>query len=198
MLRAGFPARFASATTEQTLRDENAKILGKKGELTAILGGLGALAPEARKAVGGLANTLRREVEAAFADRLADIARQARERELAGPSPDLTLPGRVPAPVGHPHPISRVRDEIVDVLVSLGFAVHDGPEVELEENNFGASRRIPATDACGTAFGCASAMAAHSHASDIASHAHQQCSDSRSDDARAADGVHRSWRRLSA
>jgi phenylalanyl-tRNA synthetase alpha chain len=148
-LRAGFPARFASATTEQKLRDENAKILGKKGELTAILGGLGSLAPEARKAVGELANTLRREVKAAFDDRLADIARQERERELAGPSLDLTLPGRVPAPVGHPHPISRVRDEIVDVLVSLGFAVHDGPEVELEENNFeklGFPPDHPATD----------------------------------------------------
>ncbi len=149
MLRAGFPARFASATTEQMLRDENAKILGKKGELTAILGGLGSLAPEARKAVGELANTLRREVKAAFDDRLADIARQERERELAGPSLDLTLPGRAPAPVGHPHPISRVRDEIVDVLVSLGFAVHDGPEVELEENNFeklGFPPDHPATD----------------------------------------------------
>jgi phenylalanyl-tRNA synthetase alpha chain len=149
LLRAAFPARFASATTEQMLRDENAKILGKKGELTAILAGLRSVAPDARKAIGELANTLRREVEAAFAGQLARIARQERERELAGPPFDLTLPGRTPAPVGHPHPISRVRDEIVDVLVSLGFAVHDGPEVELEGNNFdklGFPPDHPATD----------------------------------------------------
>jgi phenylalanyl-tRNA synthetase alpha chain len=148
-LRAEFPARFVAAATEQALRDENAKLLGKKGELTAIMKGVGSAPPEARKAMGELVNALRREVETAFDARLAQIARQARERELAGPPLDLTLPGRMPSPVGHPHPISRVRDEIVDVLVSLGFAVHDGPEVELEENNFdklGFPPDHPATD----------------------------------------------------
>jgi phenylalanyl-tRNA synthetase alpha chain len=148
-LRAGFPARFASAMTEQALRDENAKILGKKGELTAILKGLGSAPPEARRVIGELVNTLRREVETAFGERLADIAHQQRDRELSGPPLDLTLPGRAPTPTGHAHPISRVRDEIVDVLVSLGFAVHDGPEVELEENNFaklGFPPDHPATD----------------------------------------------------
>jgi phenylalanyl-tRNA synthetase alpha chain len=148
-LRASFRARFAAARTEQVLRDENAKVLGKKGELTAILRGLGSVAPEARKAIGELVNALRREIEAAFDERLAEITREARERELSGPPLDLTLPGRQPARMGHPHPISRVRDEIVDVLVSLGFAVHDGPEVELEENNFtklGFPPDHPATD----------------------------------------------------
>jgi phenylalanyl-tRNA synthetase alpha chain len=148
-LREGFRARFEAATTEQELRDENAKILGKKGELTAIMKGVGSAAPDARKAIGELGNTLRREVEAAFEQRLSEIAREKRERELSGRLFDLTLPGRAPAPLGHPHPISRVRDEIVDVLVSLGFAVHDGPEVELEENNFsklGFPPDHPATD----------------------------------------------------
>jgi phenylalanyl-tRNA synthetase alpha chain len=148
-LRASFPARFAEARTEQALRDENAKILGKKGELTGILKGLGSVAPDARKAIGELVNALRQEVAVAFAERLAAIALDERQRELAGPRFDLTLPARPPSPQGHLHPISRVRDEIVDVLVSLGFAVHDGPEVELEENNFtklGFPPDHPATD----------------------------------------------------
>jgi phenylalanyl-tRNA synthetase alpha chain len=61
----------------------------------------------------------------------------------------VTLPGRMPVLLGHAHPISKVRDEIVDVLTSLGFAVHDGPEVEIEENNFtklGFPPDHPATD----------------------------------------------------
>jgi len=136
-LRATFRARFEAASTEQALRDENAKILGKKGELTAVLKQMGAVPADARKSIGELVNAVKQEVEGAFEDRLKALARAARAAELDAPAFDLTLPARPPSPLGHAHPISKVRDEIVDVLVSLGFAVHDGPEVELEENNFG-------------------------------------------------------------
>jgi phenylalanyl-tRNA synthetase alpha chain len=148
-LRGSFPGRFEAAKTEQALRDENAKILGKKGELTAVLKQMGSIAPEARKAVGEQVNAVRREVEAAFEERLRAIARALREADLKAPRFDLSLPAREVAPLGHAHPISIVRDEIVDILVSLGFAVHDGPEVELEENNFtklGFPPDHPATD----------------------------------------------------
>jgi len=134
-LRATFRARFEAATTEQSLRDENAKILGKKGDLTAILKQMKSVPPEARKAVGELVNSVKQEVESAFDDQLRALVRAGRDAELNAAPFDLTLPARTP-PLGHAHPISRVRDEIVDVLVSLGFAVHDGPEIEREENNF--------------------------------------------------------------
>ena len=136
-LRAGFRARFEAAATEQALRDENAKILGPKGELKAILGKMGAVPGDARKSIGELANALKRDVESAFEARFQALAHAARTAELQAPPFDLTLPARPSSPLGHAHPISKCRDEIVDVLVSLGFAVHDGPEVELEENNFG-------------------------------------------------------------
>jgi phenylalanyl-tRNA synthetase alpha chain len=136
-LRATFRSRFEGAATEQALRNENAKILGKKGELTAISKQVGSVPATERKALGELVNALRKDVETAFEERLAAIDRTRRDAELNAPPFDLTLPARAPAPLGHAHPISIVRDEIVDVLVSLGFAVHDGPEVELEENNFG-------------------------------------------------------------
>jgi phenylalanyl-tRNA synthetase alpha chain len=148
-LRASYPARFAAAKTEQAVRDENAKVLGKKGELTAILKGMGAVPADARKAIGEAVNALKLEVEAAFEARLKAIAGEARKADLEAAPFDLTLPARFPAPLGHAHPISKTRDQIVDVLVSLGFAVHDGPEVELEENNFtrlGFPPDHPATD----------------------------------------------------
>jgi phenylalanyl-tRNA synthetase alpha chain len=148
-LRATFGSRFEGADTEQSLRDEKAKILGKKGELTAILKQMGAAPPEARRVIGELANVLKGEVEAAFEQRLAAIGRREREAELNATPFDLTLPGRALARAGHAHPISIARDEIVEVLESLGFAVHDGPEVELEENNFtklGFPPDHPATD----------------------------------------------------
>ncbi len=148
-LRATFRARFEAASSEQALRDENAKILGKKGELTAVLKQMGKVPGDAKKTLGELANTVKQEVEAAFEERLRALGSAARTAELRARPYDLTLPARPLAPLGHAHPISIVRDEIVDVLVSLGFAVHDGPEVELEENNFtklGFPPDHPATD----------------------------------------------------
>jgi len=148
-LRATFRARFEEAATEQALRDENARILGKKGELTSVLKQMGTLPAEARKTIGELVNSLKQEVQLAFEERLQALARARRDAELSAAPFDLTLPGREQAPLGHPHPISLVRDEIVDVLVSLGFAVHDGPEIETEENNFaklGFPPDHPATD----------------------------------------------------
>jgi phenylalanyl-tRNA synthetase alpha chain len=136
-LRAQFPARFEAARTEQQLRDENAKILGKKGELTAILRRMGAVPGDARKAIGEKVNALKVDVERAFELCLSTLARAAREAELSARPFDLTLPARMPAPRGHAHPLSIVREELVGVFRGLGFAVHDGPEVELEENNFG-------------------------------------------------------------
>jgi phenylalanyl-tRNA synthetase alpha chain len=149
VLRATFRERFEAAATEQALRDENAKILGKKGELTAILRQMRDVSADARKSIGERVNELKLEVEAAFDQRLRELARGKRDAELRAPPFDLTLPGREPAPLGHAHPISIVRDEIVRVLASLGFAVHDGPELETEQNNFtklGFPPDHPATD----------------------------------------------------
>jgi phenylalanyl-tRNA synthetase alpha chain len=149
VLRATFRSRFAAAKTEQELRDENAKILGKKGELTAILGQMGKVPGDAKKHLGQLANAVKQEVEAAFEEQLGVIANAAKKADLDARPFDLTLPARTLAPLGHAHPISLVRDELVSVFESLGFAVHDGPEVELEENNFaklGFPPDHPATD----------------------------------------------------
>ncbi|HVH48136.1 MAG TPA: phenylalanine--tRNA ligase subunit alpha, partial [Labilithrix sp.] len=137
-LREGVGPRFRAAATEQALRDENAKILGKKGELTAVLKDVGKAPPEKRKSIGERANAIKQEVEAAFEACLKDLRKKQRAAELEAPPFDLTLPGRLPlSDGGHRHPISRVREDVVNVFRQLGFAVFDGPEVEHEENNFG-------------------------------------------------------------
>jgi len=136
-LAESFPARFEAAETEQALRDENAKILGKKGELTAILKELGKAPPEARKAIGESVNRIKRDVEAKFEACLAAIAKKKRDADLSARPFDLTLPPRIPIGRGHKHPINAVREDVIEVFRGLGFAVHDGPDVELEENNFG-------------------------------------------------------------
>jgi len=148
-LRSEFPERFKAAQTEPSLREENAKLLGKKGQVTGLLKQLGSVPGQDRRAFGEKVNVLKREIEQAFDARLAELAQQKREAELNARPFDLTLPAREPAPLGHKHPISIVREEVVDIFRSLGFAVHDGPDIELEENNFtklGFPPDHPATD----------------------------------------------------
>jgi phenylalanyl-tRNA synthetase alpha chain len=128
-------AAFEAAATEQDLRNAKAEILGKKGELTAILRGLGQAPADKRRELGERVNGVRAEVEAAFEARLKALASALREADLNAPPFDLSLPGRAPER-GHHHPITQVTNEILDIFRSLGFEVAYGPQIELEENNF--------------------------------------------------------------
>ena len=89
--------------------------------------------PDRRKAIGERVNSVKQSVESAFEARLGALAELARRADLAAQAYDLTLPGRVPVPRGHLHPLSQVREEILDVFRSLGFEIADGPEIEIEE-----------------------------------------------------------------
>jgi phenylalanyl-tRNA synthetase alpha chain len=147
-LRAETLPRFAAAKTEMELREENAKVLGRKGELTAILKDMGKVPPEARKAIGEQVNTIKVEFEAAFEARLHALMDAALQAELNKTPFDLTLPGRT-IRQGKLHPISQVRNEAVQIFRSLGFGVFDSREVELGSNNFdrlGFPPDHPATD----------------------------------------------------
>ena len=131
-----FRSAFAKATTEQALRAEHAKVLGKKGELTAVLALMRNVAAADRPAAGAKVNAFKDDVEAAFEARLRTLARAAREGELRARPYDLTLPGRLSLGRGHAHPILQVRDDLLAIFRDLGFVVAGGPEIELEENNF--------------------------------------------------------------
>jgi phenylalanyl-tRNA synthetase alpha chain len=135
-LATRYSGRFAQAEGEPELRAIRAEVLGKKGELTSLLRGLAQVPPDRRKAIGERVNSVKQSVESAFEARLGALAELARRADLAAQAYDLTLPGRVPVPRGHLHPLSQVREEILDVFRSLGFEIADGPEIELEENNF--------------------------------------------------------------
>jgi len=131
-----FRAAFAACASEAELRAANAAVLGKKGELTGLLKLLGKVPADRRRALGEQVNATRERVEECFAARLAELQRAARDADLQALPFDLTLPGRAPAPRGHVHPITRVKDEILDIFRALGFEIAWGPEVEHEANNF--------------------------------------------------------------
>lgn len=119
-----------------SLRTIRAELLGKKGELTALLRGMGQVPADQRRAVGERVHAAQGALEAAFEEQLTLIRRRAREADLSAAPFDLTLPGRMPLPRGHFHPVSQVKAEILDIFRSLGFQIAWGPEVETEANNF--------------------------------------------------------------
>ncbi|HTY05202.1 MAG TPA: phenylalanine--tRNA ligase subunit alpha [Gemmatimonadales bacterium] len=117
---------------QRRLQDLKTELLGRKaGALTDILKQLPSLDPDTRKAVGGKANALKQELEAAFADRERALA--ALERKPTGA--DLTMPGR-PVWRGGLHLTTQVVNEICGIFADLGFTRAVGPEAETERNNF--------------------------------------------------------------
>jgi phenylalanyl-tRNA synthetase alpha chain len=125
------------AATRRDLEEARVRYLGKKGALTQLLRALPDLPAAERPAVGREANLAKAEIESVLEARLASLERLERRARLAADRPDLTLPGRRVVPGGL-HPLTRVHDEIVDVFTGMGFAVAEGPEVELDYYNFEA------------------------------------------------------------
>ncbi|WMJ84347.1 phenylalanine--tRNA ligase subunit alpha [Oscillospiraceae bacterium LTW-04] len=126
-----------NAESLPTLDAVRVKYLGKKGELTAILKGMGALTPEERKEVGQAANDARTVIEAALGKKLAELKDAQLNAKLAGEVIDVTMPGSH-APLGKRHPLNLVLDEIKEIFLGMGFDVVEGPEVETDYYNFEA------------------------------------------------------------
>ena len=123
------------AETPAMLEELRVRLLGKKGELTAVLKLMGKLSPEERPVMGQLANTVRADIEAKLEERKAAIHSAALEAKLASEAIDVTIPGEEVA-IGHQHPMNQVLQQIKEIFVGLGYQVVDGPEIELADYNF--------------------------------------------------------------
>jgi phenylalanyl-tRNA synthetase alpha chain len=125
------------AATRRDLDEVRVKYLGKRGALTQLLRALPGLPPAERPVVGREANEAKAGIESGLEARQTVLEGLERRARLAAERPDLTLPGRRVVPGGL-HPLTQVHDEIVDVFTGMGFAVAEGPEVELDYYNFEA------------------------------------------------------------
>ena len=128
-------AALDAAQTPADLEDLRVKVLGKKGELTAVLKMMGKLSPEERPIMGQMANAVRAEIEEKLEACKASIGAKVLEAKLAAEAIDVTIPGET-VELGHQHPMNMVLQEIKEIFVGLGYQVVDGPEVELASYNF--------------------------------------------------------------
>ena len=124
-----------SASDEQALQDVRVKYLGKKGEVTALLKGLGKLSPEERPKMGALVNAVRQALEAEIDALKTSMEVAAMNARLEEEKIDITLPGRAPKS-GHIHPLTTVNEMIEDFFMKMGYTVEEGPEIEQDHFNF--------------------------------------------------------------
>ena len=124
-----------SASDEQALQDVRVKYLGKKGEVTALLKGLGKLSPEERPKMGALVNAVRQALEEEIDALKTSMEVAAMNARLEEEKIDITLPGRAPK-TGHIHPLTTVNEMIEDFFMKMGYTVEEGPEIEQDYFNF--------------------------------------------------------------
>jgi phenylalanyl-tRNA synthetase alpha chain len=121
------------------LDDVRVKALGKKGSVSALMKGLGAMQADERKSFGQAVNGLKLRVSDALNERKETLQEAALAEQLAGEQADITLPVR-PGPLsdGRIHPVSQVMDEISEIFADMGFSIAEGPDIETDEHNFTA------------------------------------------------------------
>lgn len=124
------------------LNDVRVAVLGKKGELTAVLKSMKDVAPEERPMFGQLVNEVRAEIENKLEDAKTVLEAKELEARLQNEVIDVTLPAKKNK-VGHRHPNTIALEEVERIFIGMGYEVVEGPEVELDYYNFEALN-IPA------------------------------------------------------
>jgi phenylalanyl-tRNA synthetase alpha chain len=134
-LRADALASIEAARDSATLDALELDVLGKKGRLTSVLRGIGALAADDRPKVGVVANAVRGAIEGALAERGRALRGSELESRLIAEAVDVTTPGR-PIRRGTLHPSNEAMREIAEIFEQFGFVTYESPEIEDDLTNF--------------------------------------------------------------
>ena len=141
-IRAHAIAQIENSDALEKLNEVRVNILGKKGELTAVLKSMKDVSPEDRPKVGQMVNETREEIEKLLETAKRKMENAAREAKLKAEVIDVTLPAKKNI-IGHRHPNTIALEEVERIFVGMGYEVVEGPEVERDYYNFEALN-IPA------------------------------------------------------
>jgi phenylalanyl-tRNA synthetase alpha chain len=147
-------AQLDSTTDEAALEALRVGALGKKGSISELLKGMGAMSPDERLIFGPKINGLKTTLSDAIAAKKDIFANAALDARLVAERIDVTLPSK-PALRGRIHPIMQVMEEVQAIFADMGFAIAEGPDVETDFNNFTAlnfPEKHPARDMHDTFF----------------------------------------------
>ena len=133
---------IASSDTLDALETLRVSYLGKKGQLSQILKGMGKLEAAERPKIGGLANQVKEALQQGLEQKRTDLNQTAITAQLAAETLDVTMPGTY-VPQGHIHPLNSTIDQALDIFVGLGYTIAQGPEMETDYYNFEALNTPP-------------------------------------------------------
>lgn len=133
---------IAAVNTLPQLEELRVAYLGKKGQLSQILGGLGKLSPEERPKIGALANEVKEALQSALESQKSTLQAAEIQARLEAETIDVTMPA-VYRPQGRVHPINSTIDRAIDIFVGMGYTVETGPEMETDYYNFEALNFLP-------------------------------------------------------
>ena len=142
-------SELSEAKATGRLEQIRVNVLGKKGELTGLLRGMGSLPAEERPRMGQMVNDVRKALEEALEKRGAELREREKQARLEAEAVDVTLPGEVRS-AGSLHPMNIALQKMVDIFVGMGYEVVEGPEVEYDHYNFellNIPKNHPARDA---------------------------------------------------
>ncbi|MBD1838630.1 phenylalanine--tRNA ligase subunit alpha [Coleofasciculus sp. FACHB-64] len=128
---------IAAADTLERLEELRVGYLGKKGQLSKVLGGLGKLDASDRPRIGALANEVKEALQQDLDRKRTNLQEAQIQAKLESETLDVTMPG-VYRPLGRKHPLNSTIDRVVDIFVGLGYTVANGPEMETDYYNFEA------------------------------------------------------------
>lgn len=137
--KLGEEATEAIATADSLDKLEQLRVsyLGKKGQVSKILGTMGKLDPQERPKVGAMANEVKQAIQGSLEEKLEALQKAAIEAQLKAETLDVTMPG-VYLPQGRIHPLNGIIDRALDIFVGLGYTASSGPEIENDYYNFEA------------------------------------------------------------
>lgn len=126
-----------SSSSLKAVEDLRIKFLGKKGELTDILKGMGKLSKEERPEMGKVSNEVRNFIEKTLSEKKEALEKAVLNARLKSEVIDVTLPAK-DAVVGNKHPLMKTFDELSDIFLGMGYKIAEGPEIETVYNAFDA------------------------------------------------------------
>ncbi len=128
---------IAVSSSLDELEQLRVKYLGKKGQLSQILRGMGKLSPEERPVVGSLGNKVKQAIQNSLETQKETLQQAAIQAQIESETLDVTMPG-VSRPLGRIHPLNGVVDRVLEIFVGLGYTVATGPQIETDYYNFEA------------------------------------------------------------
>ena len=128
---------IASSSTLEQLEQLRVSYLGKKGQLSQILRGMGKLDSQERPRIGSLANQVKEVLQESLEHQRQDLQAAQIRAQLDAETLDVTMPG-VGRPLGHVHPLNSTIDRISEIFVGLGYTIAEGPQIETDYYNFEA------------------------------------------------------------